>query len=59
MKTTKRKNKKMTTERKILMVYVAIVEEKGTEVEISKIKRIALKKKTRKQIKPLMEMMMN
>ena len=49
----------MTTKRKKMMGYVNIVEEKVREVEIAEIKRMALNRKTRKQRKLLMEMMMN
>ena len=41
------------------MGYVTIIEEKVREVEIAQIKRMAMKRKTRKQRKLLMEMMMN
>ena len=41
------------------MGYATIMEERGIEVEIAEIKRMAMERKTRKQRKPLTERMMN
>ena len=61
-KITKKKKQKNDDKRKFLTGYATIVKEKGIEVEIAEIaeiKRIAMKRKTRKQGKLLMEMMMS
>ena len=56
--TKNEKTEKMTTERKMLTGYATIFEERSINVEIAKIKRMTMKRKTRKQSKPSTEMMM-